>query len=147
MARDSALLPCLEQSLPHAATASPGEATWDLELRGPGTYTIQAWWAAAPGAKDWTSKAVYEVLADGKIVASKTLDQTHSGDEWHTVAEGLKLEPGQSIRSCGSGMAVRAPSSPTPSTCSRPSGTTTAARPREVTLEPMDGIVLRRTSR
>ena len=47
----------------HILDGETGEATWDLDLRGPGTYTIQAWWAAAPGAKDWTRKAVYEVLA------------------------------------------------------------------------------------
>ena len=109
----------------HTLAGGTGEASWDLDLRGPGTYTIQAWWAAAPGAKDWTHQAVYEVVAGGKIVASKTLDQTHAGDEWHTIAEGLKLEPGESNRWCGSEMPATGFSSPTPCTFSRPSGTTT----------------------
>ncbi len=79
----------------HTLDGDAGEASWDLDLRGPGAYTIQAWWAAAPGAKVWSRQAAYDVMAGGKIVASKTLDQTLAGDQWHTLAEGLKLEPGE----------------------------------------------------
>ena len=75
----------------HTLAGEGGDARWDLDLREPGTYTIQAWWGAAPGAKEWTSQAVYEVVAGDKIVATRTLDQTRSGDEWHTLVEGLKL--------------------------------------------------------
>ena len=35
----------------HQRTDGAGEATWDLALRGPGRYTIQAWWAARTGGK------------------------------------------------------------------------------------------------
>jgi len=69
----------------HTLDSDTGEASWDLDLRGPGIYTIQAWWTAAPGAKEWSHQAVYEVMAAGKIVSSKTLDQTLSGDQWHTL--------------------------------------------------------------
>ncbi|MGC8641042.1 MAG: putative glycoside hydrolase [Isosphaeraceae bacterium] len=127
----------------HLLADSTGEASWDLDPRGPGTYSIQAWWAAAPGAKSWTGQAVYEVLADGQIVATKTLDQTRAGDEWHTIAEGLKLTPEQHptvrIRNGGGGMLV-ADALHVFSAERYNDGTVT----REVTLEPMDGIVLRR---
>ena len=87
MVCDSTLLSRLEQPLPRT-DRQPGEATWDLALRGPGQYTIQAWWAAAPDAKTWTKQAVYEVVAAGKVVATVTLDQTQTGDQWHTIAAG-----------------------------------------------------------
>ncbi len=115
-------------------------------MRGPATYTIQAWWAAAPGAKDWTSKASYEVVAGGKIVASRTLDQTQAGDEWHTLVEGLKLEPGERpivrIRNAGRGILV-ADALHVYSAERYNDGNVT----RAVALEPMDGIVLRRVTR
>ncbi len=130
----------------HTLAADTGEATWELALRGPATYTIQAWWAAAPGAKDWTSKASYEVVAGGKIVASRTLDQTQAGDEWHTLVEGLKLEPGERpivrIRNAGRGILV-ADALHVYSAERYNDGNVT----RAVALEPMDGIVLRRVTR
>lgn len=129
----------------HLLRGVDGRARWDLDLRGPGTYTIQAWWAAAPDAKDWTHQAVYEVVADGKVVASKTLDQTRSGDEWHTIAEGLRLTPERHpavrIRNGGGGTLV-ADALHVFSAERYNDGAAT----KEVTLEPMDGIILRRTS-
>ena len=77
----------------HKLAGAAGEASWELAPRGPAAYTIQAWWAAPPEAKDWTTQAVYEVVAGGKVVATKTLDQTRAGDQWHTLAEGLALKP------------------------------------------------------
>ena len=127
----------------HILDGATGEATWDLDLRGPGTYTIQAWWAAAPGAKDWTRRAVYEVLADGQIIASKTLDQTKTGDEWHTIAEGLKLAPGEHpvVRLRNGGQGTLVADALHVFSAERYNDGTVA---RQVTLEPMDGIVLRR---
>ena len=120
-----------------------GEASWDLELRGPGTYTIQAWWAAAPGAKEWCRQAVYEVMAGGKVVASKTWDQTSSGDEWHTLFERLRLEPGEHpvvrLRNAGGGILIADALHMFSS--ERYNDGKAANR---VELEPMDGIVLRR---
>ncbi len=129
----------------HTLDDGSGGATWDLDLRGPGTYTIQAWWAAAPGAKDWTHQAVYEVVAGGKILSSKTLDQTRSGDEWHTIAEGLKLDPAEHplvrIRNAGGGTLV-ADALHVFSAGRYNDG----SEARELALEPMDGIVLRRVT-
>jgi Hypothetical glycosyl hydrolase family 15/Carbohydrate binding domain len=127
----------------HMREGGGGEATWKLALRGPGTYTIQAWWAAAPGATTWTKAALYEVVAGGKVVASKTLDQTQAGDEWHTIAEGLKLDPAEKpfvrVRGNGTGTLV-ADALHLFSAEKYNDGT----RVERVDLEPMDGIVLRR---
>ncbi len=123
-----------------------GEATWDLGLRGRATYTIQTWWAAAPGAKQWTKQAVYELVADGKVVASKTLDQSKEGDQWHTIVEGIELDPGSKplvrIKSADGGILV-ADALHVFSAERYNDGEAV----RQVTLEPMDGIVLRRNSR
>jgi hypothetical protein len=127
----------------HIMHGDKGEAIWDLELRGPGTYTIQAWWAAAPGAKEWTCQAVYEVVAGDRVLCKKILDQTKSGDEWHTLAEGLELAPGQEplvrIRNGGKGMLIG--DALHVFSAERYNDSQAV---RQVVLEPMDGIVLRR---
>lgn len=127
----------------HKLSGGAGEAAWDLAARGAGTYTIQAWWAAAPEAKDWTKQAVYEVVAGGKVVATKTLDQTRDGDQWHTIAENLKLSPGERplvrVRNAGSGALI----ADALHVFSAERYNDGSAAP-QVTLEPMDGIVLRK---
>jgi hypothetical protein len=125
----------------HQQTAGTGEAVWDLALRGPGQYTIQAWWAAAPDAKEWTREAVYEVLAAGRVVATVTCDQSQAGDQWHTIATGLSLDPRDQprvrVRSSGGGVLV-ADALHVFSAERYNDGQAV----RQVTLEPMDGIVL-----
>ena len=89
--------------------AGGGTAEWALELREDGTYTIDAWWAAAPGQGEWTRKAVYEVVAGGRVVATATLDQASGGDEWHAIATvplAVKDAPVVRLRSEGSGPLV-----------------------------------------
>jgi len=127
----------------HQRIGSTGEATWDLDLRSPGQYTIQAWWAAAPEAKDWMKQAVYEVVAGGKVLVSATLDQSQAGDQWHTIAAGLKLDPQGKplvrVKSSSGGILV-ADALHVFSAERYNDGETV----RQITLEPMDGIVLRR---
>ena len=127
----------------HQRIDATGEATWDLALRGPGRYTIQAWWAAAPEAKEWTKQAVYEVMAGGKVVAAATLDQSQTGDQWHTIATGLPLTPQDKpyvrVRNTSGGVLV-ADALHVWSAERYNDGQAV----RQVTLEPMDGIVLRR---
>ncbi len=127
----------------HQRTGSAGEATWDLALRGPGQYTIQAWWAAAPEAKDWTKQAVYEIVAGEKVLASATLDQSRAGDQWHTIAAGVTLNPQDKphvrLKSRAGGVLV-ADALHVFSAERYNDGTPV----REVALEPMDGIILRR---
>lgn len=127
----------------HKLASGQGEAQWDLALRGAGAYTLQAWWPAAPEAKDWTRQAVYEVVAGGRVVATKTLDESQTGDEWHTIAEGLKLAPGDNpivrVRNAGTGPLVA--DAIHVFSAERYNDGTPA---REVALEPMDGIILER---
>jgi len=62
-----------------------GSAEWDLKVPADATYTLEAWWAAAPEQSDWTREAVYEVLSGGTVIASGMLDQTQSGDQWRKI--------------------------------------------------------------
>jgi len=127
----------------HELIDGRGKATWDLDLRGPGHYTIQAWWAAAPDATAWTKQAVYEVVAGGKVLVSATLDQSQAGDQWHTIAAGLNLDPRSrplvQVKS-GSGGVLVADALHAFSAERYNDGEAV----RQVALEPMDGIVLRR---
>jgi hypothetical protein len=128
----------------HQRTGNAGQALWDLALRGPGRYTIQAWWAAAPEAKDWTKQAVYEIVAGQKVLASATLDQSQVGDQWHTIAAGVTLNPQDKpcVRLTSSGGGVLLADALHVFSAERYNDGTPV---RQVTLEPMDGILLRRS--
>jgi hypothetical protein len=119
-----------------------GEAQWDLRIPEDGTYTLEAWWAAAPGQAQWTKRAVYEVVANGAVLASGTLDQTQAGDQWRTIAT-VELraadQPVLRIRNEGAGTLV-ADAVHVRSAARLNDG----APAPSVTLEPMDGILLRR---
>jgi hypothetical protein len=121
--------------------ARGAEASWNLGLPASDLYTIQAWWPAAPTAGDWSRSAVFEVVAGGKVVHQARLDQTTGGDEWHTVADKIALQPGDHPR-----VRVRADDG-------RPcladalhiysaSRYNDGSPAMTVTLAPMDGIVL-----
>jgi hypothetical protein len=127
----------------HQLAGSAGEATWDLDLRGPGQYTIQAWWAAAPQAGNWTKQARYEVVAAGKVLAGATLDQNQAGDQWHTLVTGLRLTPQDKpyIRLTNGGGGVLAADALHVFSAERYND---GEAVRQVTLEPMDGMILRR---
>jgi hypothetical protein len=64
-----------------------GRAEWPLSIPEDGEYTIQAWWAAAPDASRWCSRAVFDVISSGKVIASAALDERSAGDQWHTIAK------------------------------------------------------------
>ena len=106
------------------------------------TYTISAWWPAAPGASGRNTSVTYEVFADGKVVDTSTLSQRIGGDEWNQVAE-VQLAPRDApyVRMTCTGSdhciadALRLRSQ------ARYNDGLPAA---QVTLQPMDGIVLRR---
>jgi len=127
----------------HELMSGTGEATWDLDLRGPGQYTIQVWWAAAPDANEWTKQALYEIVAAGKVLTSTSLDQSQAGDQWHTIAVGLSLVPQDKpcvrLKNGGSGILVA--DALHVFSAERYNDGETA---RQVILEPMDGMVLRR---
>ncbi len=122
--------------------STAGEARWDLALRGDNTYTITAWWPAAPQAKDWSRRVAYEVVAGGKVVASAVFDQTTGGDEWHAIATvplGTADKPFVRARNEGTGAAIA--DALHVRSASRYNDGSVA---ESVTLEPMDGILLRR---
>jgi hypothetical protein len=119
-----------------------GEAEFDLELRADGVYTVAAWWPAAPTAKDWSRRVVHEVVAEGRVLASKAFDQTSGGDEWHEIAtvELTKAaRPVVRVRNEGNGAAI-ADAIHVRSAARFNDGSPAAV----LTLEPMDGIVLRK---
>ena len=68
----------------HQLDGRDGAAEWKLGIREDDTYTVEAWWPAAPGG--WSKRVVYEVVAGGRVVATAALDQSTGGDEWHEIA-------------------------------------------------------------
>jgi hypothetical protein len=119
-----------------------GAAEFDLALRADDTYTLTAWWPAAPQAKDWSKRVVYEVVAGGQVVASKAFDQSKGGDEWHeiaTVALAAAGRPVVRVRNEGAGAAI-ADAIHVRSARRFNDGSAAGT----VSLEPMDGIVLRK---
>ncbi|MBI4902195.1 MAG: hypothetical protein HY820_01080 [Acidobacteria bacterium] len=119
-----------------------GEAQWDLAIPESGAYTIEAWWPAAPEQSSWTRQAVYEVVVNGKVVASKTLDQTAAGDQWRLIAE-VTLAPadGAIVRVRNAGNAPLIADALHVRSAARFND---GAIAREVTLQPHDGILLRK---
>ncbi len=127
----------------HQLDGTAGQAQWDLELRADDTYTIAAWWPAAPASNSWSRRVVFEVLAAGAVVASTAVDQTAGGDEWHVIATvplAKADRPLVRVRNEGSGPAI-ADALHVRSASRYNDGSPAPA----ITLEPMDGIVLRRT--
>ena len=128
----------------HQLDASSGTAQWNLRISEDGQYTIQAWLPAAPSANTWTKNAIYEVVSAGNVVASASIDQTtaSSGDGWHriatvnlTVADApfLRVHNGDSASLIADAVYVT-------SAALYNDGTPAP----QVTLAPMDGILLQR---
>ena len=127
----------------HQLTGQTGTAQWDLALREDDTYTIAAWWAAAPSASSWSNRVVYEVVSGGKVVATAAMDQTTGGDQWHVIATvplTVVGAPFVRIHNEGSGPAI-ADALHVMSAARYNDGSPATT----VTLEPMDGIILQRT--
>ena len=70
----------------HQIASTGASATWDLGVPANDSYTLAAWWPAAPQASGWSSQVLYEVVVGGNVVAAATLDQTRNGDQWNTIA-------------------------------------------------------------
>jgi hypothetical protein len=125
----------------HILSGTLGEACWQLPISATDTYTVSAWWPAAPEATTWNPSARYEVVAGGNVVISATLNQTTGGDEWHLIGA-IPLSPQddtyvrlicQGAPCIADALYLR--------TQSRYNDGTPA---ESVTLQPLDGIVLRR---
>ena len=69
----------------HERTDGSGEARWQLPITADDTYTISAWWPAAPQASNWTSQATYEIVSGSTVLVSTNSDQRTGGDQWHDL--------------------------------------------------------------
>ncbi len=126
----------------HERAGSSGEARWDLPVIASDTYTITAWWPAAPESADWNASATYQVVAGGQVVATTTLDQRSGGDEWHFIAA-ASLAPGDQpyVRlTCQGNAPCIADALHLRSQARYNDG----APAGQIVLQPTDGIVLRR---
>jgi hypothetical protein len=121
--------------------SAQGEARWTLPVSMTDVYTITAWWPAAPEASTWNQNAVYEVVANGQVVASATLNQTTGGDEWHLIGA-VSLSPSSNayVRLRCQGAPCIADALYLRSQARYNDGSLAPT----VTLQPLDGIVLQR---
>ncbi len=126
----------------HERTDSTGAAQWTLPIEIDDTYTIAAWWPAAPTGTNWTPQALFEVVSGGVVVAATNLDQRIAGDQWHPLATvPLSVTQPAVVRlSASSGACVA------DAIYLRSAARYNNGQPADqVRLQPMDGIVLRRT--
>jgi hypothetical protein len=118
-------------------------ADYSLAIPEDGTYTFKVWLPNSPNRKKRTKSAIYEIVNEGKVIASAKLDQTKSLDSWQTVAT-VKIKAGDKpqlrLRNEGSGI-LYADAVYVESKARYNDGSPA----REVTLEPYDGIILKRT--
>ncbi|MBK9989814.1 MAG: carbohydrate binding domain-containing protein [Verrucomicrobia bacterium] len=70
----------------HQSSSTADTATWALGIRADDIYTLDAWWPAAPAATNWSSAVRYDVMVNGSVVATTTIDQTRNGDQWNRIA-------------------------------------------------------------
>lgn len=125
----------------HERADASSEARWQLPIEIDDTYTISAWWPAAPSATNWTHQALYEILAGSGVVASTNLDQTAAGDQWHLLAT-VRLNPtnSASVRLTAPAGACVADALYVRSAARYNNGQPADA----VRLQPMDGLLLAR---
>lgn len=76
----------------HQQSGSTGEARWQLPIPAADTYTVSAWWPAAPQAGSWTTHATFQIVSSGITIATTNLDQTTGGDLWHDIGT-VNLDP------------------------------------------------------
>jgi hypothetical protein len=119
-------------------------AVFSLSIPADDTYSIDAWWPAAPAATGWSKQVTFDVLAGTQIVATKTLDQSSTGDQWHRIAEvPLKSADAPVVRITNAGTgAVVADAILVQSSARYNDGSAASS----VTLGAMDAIVLKRAA-
>lgn len=122
-------------------TSDTGEARWALPVESDDTYTIAAWWPAAPAGTNWTAQALYEIVTDGKVVASANLDQRVAGDQWHPLATVALAATNTNFVRLTSSAGVCAADAIYFRSAARYNNGQAAERVR---LQPMDGIILAR---
>jgi uncharacterized protein (TIGR03437 family) len=132
------------QGTAHQLDTANGTAQWALNVPEDGQYTIQIWLPAAPQATTWTKNAIYEVVSGGSVVATAAVDQTQAAavDGLHMIAT-VKLTAAGSplvrVHNGGSGSLI-ADAVYVMSAALYNDGSSAP----QVTLAPMDGILLKR---
>jgi hypothetical protein len=112
-----------------------------LPVEADDTYTIAAWWPAAPAGTNWTQQARYEIVSDGVVVAATNLNQRLDGDQWHELATvALAATNPTFVRLTAPAGACVADAIYVRSAARYNNGQTAD----RVRLQPMDGIVLAR---
>ncbi len=107
-----------------------------------GVYTIRAWLSDAPNRVGRTGSAIYEILVRGKVVASTSVDQGANHDAWYDIgriALDPKDKPTLRLRNAAGGI-LYADAIYLESEARYNDGSPS----RELTLEPFDGIILRK---
>jgi len=125
----------------HERTGTSGEADWQLPIIADDTYTISAWWPAAPQASNWTSHATYEVVAGSTVLAATNLDQTAQGDQWHDIATVQLLATNAAYVRLTASSGICVADALHVRSASRFNNGQPAS---SVHLQPMDGIILQR---
>jgi hypothetical protein len=128
----------------HLLNGASGEARWSLPITATDTYTISAWWPAAPGAAGWNPAARFEIIADSRVLASAVFDQHTGGDQWHTVGVvPLVARSSASVRLACTG----APCAADAVYLSSRARYNDSAPATTITLAGLDGIILSREAR
>ena len=127
----------------HQCNGQCGQAAWDLGLREDDSYTILAWWPAAPAASGWSKSVVFELVSGATVIATATVDQSTGGDQWHTLFTApLKVATGARVRIRNQGTGAAIADALWVRSAARYNDGSVA---QTVMLEPYDGIILARS--
>jgi hypothetical protein len=126
----------------HESIDPSAEARWALGIPEDDTYTIDAWWPAAPNAGGFGKNVTFDVLVGATAVATATLDETTAGDQWHRIASiALKKSDAALVRAKSADAGAIVADAILVQSAARYNDGTPAT---SVTLGPMDAIVLKR---
>jgi hypothetical protein len=112
-------------------------------VRADDTYTLDAWWPAAPAASGWSSQVHYEVVVNGASVATATMDQTQGGDQWHRITSGVSLTRGAGAQVRITNLQAK-PAIADAILVQSAARNNDGAEASSVELDPMDAVVLQR---
>jgi hypothetical protein len=128
----------------HTSSTPGATARWNLNIPQSDTYTIKAWYPAGPEANQRSRSVRYEIVTnEDSVIASRSLDQRTTGDQWRFIAEvDLRPEDAPFVRlTCADSKLCIADALYVTSAGRYNDGSPAPT----VTLQPMDGIVLEST--